>query len=389
MISREPPEFIFPLLKTPNILLRVGKLLFNKHFAARREFKRGDGYSRLPIQLLSIKITNACNLRCKTCGQWGETGYNFSKPVQELKKTVPLSRYLELSNEVKKDRPVFYIWGGEPFLYPDLFEFTAKIKANKSILAVVTNATRLEESAADVVKQGWDALMFSLDGREGIHDRVRGKAGTFEKVARGIEAVQRQKRDNKKTLPWIIPLITINTLNADKLDEILEAAKSLDTDCAVVYYSWFADSDVGERHTHVFQKHFGITPTAWQGYLFDHNVDVEALIESKKRITSRRWGFPIIYIPDLEDSDLRRYYSEPGNFFGYGPCISPWMGVELMPNGDVATCRDYPDFITGSILTSRLYEIWNGARYVEFRKALHDAGGTFPGCARCCGLMGW
>ncbi len=389
MISREPPDFIFPLLKTPGILARVGRLLIAKHFSAKREYRRGDGYSRLAIQQISIKITNVCNLRCKTCGQWGETGYNFSKPVRELRKTVPLARYLELSDEVKKDRPVYYIWGGEPFLYPDLFAFTEKIKANKSILALVTNATLLEESAKEVVDQGWDALMFSLDGPEAIHDEARGKAGTFRKVARGIEAVQRKKRDKKKTLPWIMPLITVSTLNAHKLDEILETAKALDADCAVVYYSWFADREIGARHTRVFQKYFGITPTSWQGYLFDHDVDVDALIESKKRIASRRWGFPTIYIPDLDDTDLRRYYREPGNFFGYGPCISPWMVAELMPNGDVATCRDYPDYITGNILDEKLYDIWNCDKYVGFRKALHEAGGTFPGCARCCGLMGW
>ena len=389
MNSREPIEFLLPLLRTPNILMQGLKTMAVKHFSVKREIKRGDGISRLPIQQLCIKITNACNLRCRTCGQWGETGYNFSKPAEELRQIVPIERYLEMADEVKSTRPIYYIWGGEPFLYPDLMKFTARIKKNKSVLSLVTNATYLEEHAKEVVDQGWDALMFSLDGPEAIHDEARGRVGTFRKVAKGIEAVQRYKKDQKKTLPWIMPLITVSKLNAHKLDEILDAAKELQTDCAVIYYSWFTNETIGEKHSEIFRNNFNVNPTSWKGYLFDHNVDAQELIESKKRISAKKWGFPIIFIPDLKDSDIARYYQEEDNFFGYGPCISPWMVMELMPNGDTATCRDYPDYITGNIMKNKLSEIWNGEKYIKFRQALSQCGGTFPICARCCGLMGW
>lgn len=389
MNSKEPIDFIIPMLKTPHILSRGLRAMFMKHFGAKWEYNRGDGISRLGIQQISIKITNACNLRCKTCGQWGETGYNFSKPAEELKQIVPASRYLELVDEAEKDKPIYYIWGGEPFLYPDLMKVTAKIKEKKSILALVTNATYLEEHAEEIVDQGWDALMFSLDGPEAIHDEVRGRKGTFQKVAKGIEAVQRIKKEKKKTLPWIMPLITVSVSNADSLDGILQAAKQLNTDCAVIYYSWFTDETIGKLHTQTFQKEFGINPSAWKGYLFNHQVDTQALLESKKRIAGQKWGFPVIYIPELKDKDLPLYYQDPSQFFGYGPCISPWMVTELMPNGDVATCRDYPDYITGNIMGQKLSDIWNGEKYVRFRKALKNNGGTFPLCSRCCGLMGW
>ncbi len=389
MHSKEPLTFVLPLLKTPHILSRAARAIYTKHFKATAEFKRGDGISRLPIQQISIKICNACNLRCKTCGQWGETGYNLGKPNAELSKIVPVERYIEIADSVKKDKPIYYIWGGEPFLYPGLMDLTARIKQNKSVLSLVTNATFLESNAKEIVKQGWDALMFSLDGPEPIHDEIRGKQGTFKRVAAGIEAVQRYKRDMKKTLPWIMPLVTISTWNAPKLDEIFEVAKELDTDCVVAYYSWFTNETIGNAHTKIMQKHLGITPTAWKGYLFDHNVDTDALLESLKRIRSRKWGFPIIFIPDLKDEQIPTYYKNPGEFFGFGPCISPFTTVELMPNGDVSPCRDYPDYVTGNILEQSLQDIWNGEKYVKFRKALIDNGGTFPICARCCGLMGW
>ena len=191
MHSKEPWDFIIPLLKTPRIFAKTAKSLYVKHVKALRDYEKStDGKSSINIQQISIKITNACNLRCKTCGQWGETGYNLGKPTSELKKIVPLERYLKLADDVKKDRPIYYIWGGEPFLYPSIMDFTARIKENKSILAVVTNATMLKSYAKEIVSQSWDALMFSLDGPEDIHDKIRGKKGTFQKVAEGIQEVQ-------------------------------------------------------------------------------------------------------------------------------------------------------------------------------------------------------
>ena len=390
MHSKEPWDFIIPLLKTPRIFAKVVKSLYVKHIKAQRDYEKStDGTSSINIQQISIKITNACNLRCKTCGQWGETGYNLGKPTSELKKIVPLERYLKLADNVKKDHPIYYIWGGEPFLYPNIMDFTARIKENKSILAVVTNATMLKSCAKEIVSQGWDVLMFSLDGPEDIHDKIRGKKGTFQKVADGIQEVQKCKKDMRKKLPWIIPLVTVSVDNAAWLDKIFETGKILNADCIGVYYSWFTNRRIGEAHTKIFQEKLGITPTAWQGYLFDHNVDTDALQGSLNRIRATKWGFPYIFVPNLKDEQLSEYYKNPGNFFGFGPCISPWYVTELMPNGDVAPCRDYPDYVTGNLMESSIYDIWNGEKYRKFRKVLKENGGTFPICARCCGLMGW
>jgi len=389
MNSKEPLRFFIPMLKTPGMLKRAVRGVFTKHILAKREYKRGDGISRIPIHQISLKIVNACNLRCKTCGQWGETGYNIGKPSSELSKIVPVERYLDMADRVKKHKPIYYIWGGEPFLYPGLFELTDRIKKNGSLLSVVTNGTFTESKAEEIVRQGWDALMFSLDGPEDIHDEIRGKKGTFKKVKAGIDKVQYYKKEMKKTVPWIMPLITVSTWNAHKLDEIFEVARELGTDCIVVYYSWFTDENIGNLHTRVMEKKLDITPTSWKGYLFDHNVDTEALKDSLARIRKKKWNMPRIFIPDLKEDQLAEYYSDPGNFFGYGPCISPWMTVEVMPNGDVSPCRDYPDFVTGNLMEQTLEEIWNGDKYVRFRKALYGSGGTFPICSRCCGLMGW
>lgn len=390
MHSKEPLSFIANMARTPHILRRAVKGLYVKHLSIPREYKRADGYASRPPQQISVKITNACNLRCKTCGQWGETGYNFERSADDLKRLVPVERYLQLADDMRPYRPIYYIWGGEPFLYSGLFEFTDRIKRNNSLLAVVTNATFLDDRAKEVVEQKWDALMFSLDGPEDVHDEIRGRKGTYQKVAEGIERVQRYKRDTKSRLPWVMALVTVSVDNAAWLDKIFEAGEELGVDCMIIYYSWFTTPEIGAAHTRIFEQKLGVTPTKWKGYLFDHNVDVPALTASLERIRARKWKFEHLFIPNLQrPEDLSEYYGNPGNFFGFGPCISPWFVAEVMPNGDVAPCRDYPDYITGNLMQESIFDIWNGERYKKFRLALKDSGGTFPICSRCCGLMGW
>ncbi|MCW8965888.1 MAG: radical SAM protein, partial [Candidatus Pacearchaeota archaeon] len=309
--------------------------------------------------------------------------------AKELNDIVPVERYIEIADEVKKNKPIYYIWGGEPFLYPGLFDLTKKIKDNDSILALVTNATFLTQKAEDIVKQKWDALMFSLDGPEEIHDKIRGKKGTFQKVKEGIQAVKALKTKNKTKLPWIMALVTVSIDNAGSLDTIFETGKELGVDCIIVYYSWFTEEKIGQRHTKLWEKKLGVTPVAWKGYLFDHDIDTKALATSIQKIRAKKWDFPYLFIPELKEEELDTYYKDPTNFFGYGPCISPWMVTEITANVDVAPCRDYPDYIVGNIRETSLKEIWNGEKYKKFRKVLKECGGTFPICSRCCGLMGW
>lgn len=389
MHSREPLRFVLPLMRTPHIFRRVLPAIWTKHVGARREYRRKDGISRLPIQQISIRITHLCNLRCKTCGQWGDTGYNHGKSREEIADTVPLETYLDMVDRFRATRPVYYLWGGEPFLYPGLMDLTARIKEAGSLLALVTNATLLNRYAEEIVRQKWDALMVSVDGPPATHNSIRGQHGAFEKLAAGLAAVQECKRAADSRLPWIMPLVTVSVDNASVIDGIFAEAEKIGADCIVVYYSWFTSEEVGRRHTHIMESRLDTTPTAWKGYLFDHDVDTDALKASLGRVRARTWPFPSIFIPDLKDGQLSEYYRKPEEFFGYGPCTAPWTNVEIMPDGSVTPCRDYPDYVVGNIREQPLEDIWNGERFIRFRQALQESGGTFPICARCCGLMGW
>ncbi len=94
-------------------------------------------------------------------------------------------------------------------------------------------------------------------------------------------------------------------------------------------------------------------------------------------------------IPNIKDKDIAKYYLNSSEMFGYAKCVAPFIMVDIMPNGDVTTCRDFIDIKVGNITEKPLLDIWNGEEFVKFRKLLIENKGLLPQCSRCCGLMGF
>jgi len=390
MHSRVPPSFIFRLFRTPYIMTRVLKGLIRKHVTVKLDYNFGpNGYS-FPLSQISLKITNKCNLRCKMCAQWGEKGYNLHKSWNEINEVVPLDVYKKMVDDVEHLNPIIYIWGGEPFLYKDLMPLVSYMKEKKFIVSVVTNGVKLKENAEEIVDKEWEVLMLSLDGNKEAHDEIRGVDGCFDTLAKGIAEVQRIKKLKNKTLPYVMIFITISKDNAGIIDKIMEIGDEIGADNIIIYYSWFTTEEIGNTHVSLFQEKLDCTPEAWKGYLLDYNqIDIEALQESVRRVKNKKFKFPYMFIPDIPIESIPDYYKHPDKLFGYDNCVAPWLIAEVMPNGDVAPCRDYPDYIVGNIRENSIVDIFNNDRYRKFRTVLKESGGLFPICARCCGLMGF
>lgn len=386
--SRVPLSFLLKMINMRDFLFFTLRFAFRKRFMVNFDYRRKDGRSR-PMQQVNIKITNACNLRCKTCAQWGETGYMIGQPSSVVKETVPLGVYKKMVDDISGIKPWIYIWGGEPFLYPDLLPLLRYMKQQGLIGSVVTNGSFLAKHAEELVDIGWDSLALSLDGTRELHDSIRGIEGTFDSLMASVDAIQRAKRKQRKHKPHITFVTTVSKQNANHLDDIFDIGEKVGADLMLLYYAWFTTEAIGCRHEEVMQRKLGITPSAWKGYLWSFDeVNPPDVVESVKRIRSKKYRFPYLLIPDLGYDDIPRYYQEPAHRFGYNRCVYPWMVTEIMPNGDVATCRDFPDVVAGNIKQQSVLEIFNNEKYRKFRKALKEEG-VFPICARCCGLMGW
>ncbi|MCB9247272.1 MAG: hypothetical protein H6613_01355 [Ignavibacteriales bacterium] len=59
-------------------------------------------------KIISFTLLNACNLRCKMCGQWSETGYLKNKIV-EANPQLDLEVWKKLIDEISKHKIRFIL----------------------------------------------------------------------------------------------------------------------------------------------------------------------------------------------------------------------------------------------------------------------------------------
>jgi radical SAM protein with 4Fe4S-binding SPASM domain len=389
-MRRVPTQFIGSVCRNPDLMVNFGRGAYRQFVKSKLDYNREDGSSSA-LWLLSLRITHRCNHRCAICAQWGKAGYNARDDTPKVTGEVPFETYKKVIDEVAPKKVHVYITGGEPFLYESLVPLVNYIKEKGLKVQIVTNGVGLEKNAQTIVENGWDMICVSFDGPKEIHDKCRGVPGAFETATKGIAAIQKLKKELKKTKPVIFVLTTISVNNQYTLLDTVAEAEKLRPNGMVVYYSWFTQEWIGQKHTQIFNEKLGITPFAWKGYVRDtQTLDIPKIVEQVSAIKSRKNKTKILFVPDLPIDQIPTYYNEPQNFFGYKNCKSPWFQLDVMPNGDVVNCRDFPDFVTGNIKDSTIEEIYNGEKHRKYRRALRSCeNGVFPICSRCCGLMGY
>ncbi len=374
-------------------MVQVDKFL--RYLSPRSEQGTGN-----KIRQCSIRITDVCNLRCHTCGQWGDKGFLRSCSLKELKnQEVTPQRYLDLLRDLKENghTPSVYLWGGEPMLYKgsvDIIEEAARLGMPPFI---ATNGTGLVEHAERLVSAPMFVIQISVDGPDAqTHNASRPGASAsvdnFATITRAIDTITEIRKDKKQRLPLIAALTTINNVNYNRLVDIYEVFRDK-VDFAVFYLAWWIDEASAQKHAQDFEERFGFRPEKHFGWIGNWRPpDYGVLSDQLKRISDRAGslsGPAVIIMPPLTDArDLETYYTDHDCRFGFDRCVSIFSAVEINSNGDMSPCRDYHDFVVGNIKEKTITDLWNSEPYRKFRKSISEKG-LMPVCTRCCGLMGY
>ncbi len=377
---------------------RAKFLLACKYPAAARERIRSRFRTRLKIAprvkkgidrapgptTISLNLTHLCNLRCEMCGQW-------RRQDVYRKEFLPLEKLRPLVDELSVSSPKFYLWGGEPLLYPELIELLRYLREKRQYTIINTNGVLLKKYAAEMVSLEVDGLDLSLDGPPEVHDRIRGVPGTYRKVMDGLRLLREERRKQGAKKPMVKAITTISALNIDRLGETLELFDASGLFDAVIFnLGWFTTEKIGRATDRIFRRYLGCPAVSWKDFVGAlGEVDpgkVKAFMETVS--ARRRTGPPVFFIPDLSPGRVEEYYSRPASFLGRKACFSPWLNIEVRPNGDLTFCPDFPDYIIGNINQESFSEIWNGDRARKFRRLLIERG-LFPICSRCCGLFAY
>lgn len=350
----------------------------------RGEFEGWEGRARPPL-LVQIKVTNRCNMRCKMCGQWGETGYHKQ---WEGDQSVDVELAKRFVDDARRMGAGMTLWGGEPLIYRHLAQLLEHAHARRTPMGIITNGLTLGKNAKLLVDTRVKDLIVSLDAPPEIHDRVRGVEGAFEKVVAGMHEVDRHKR----ALGLKRPDFNISTVVSEDtyrtLEPLLErlAAENLGIQHVVCTLRWWTDRATGEAYERAMLRSFGCNAPSWTGFLVDPrpDIDTDELAVIFQRIRGRRWPFKVVMHPRLTPEQVAVFFHNTTISFGRNHCASPWVYCLLLPSGELTFCPDFPDYRFGSLAEQPFEQLWNGERAMAFRQRLLD--GLLPICPRCCGM---
>ena len=384
------------LFERPEFSVSGAKLLLSRLLLNMRVPADGAGAG---IRQVSLRLTDVCNLRCHTCGQWGDNGYLVGRSMRDLVRgEVPVERYIALLDDLVAHghKPGVYLWGGEPMLYRGLVPLVEAAARLGLPTSIATNATRLAENAEHLVGAPMFLIQVSIDGPDAeTHNASRPGANVshdnFATITDALAAVKAERVRRGARLPILAGLCTINSRNADRLVDMYDAFADK-VDVLVFYLAWWIDEASAAQHTHDFMRRFGEMPTKHLGWIggwrpADYEGLSRQLAALERRGTSPK-GPGVLIVPHLTAAkDLERYYTDHSATFGHNRCTSIYRAVEINANGDMSPCRDYYDYVVGNVKTHTITELWNSERYRRFRTSLRQDG-LMPVCTRCCGLMG-
>jgi MoaA/NifB/PqqE/SkfB family radical SAM enzyme len=358
-------------------LFKVGRIrFFKKHDYGCNHFKN--------LALVYFKLTGSCNLRCKMCGQYGIKGVMNDRAAEEAKKTLPLEAWKKLVDEIAPRKPAVYIWGGEPFLYPDLFPLVKYIMDKGLFVCVNTNGTLIEKHADQIVRDKWNSILVSLDAFRDINDEQRG-TGSYDKVIAGFQAINREKEKQKTKYPLMGMVTVVTNKNYMDLANLAEASKEYNIGIHVLNMGTYTNDNIVATQRRFMKEKLDTDIDCLEAYNTGYNlgIDGKELHDILLSLHKNKYGHPILSVPVLNPEKTHTYYAELETPVR-DHCIVPWCQANINYNGDVHFCADYPDYILGNITEQSFKEIYNGERANLFRKTIHESeGGMFPGCLRC------
>jgi MoaA/NifB/PqqE/SkfB family radical SAM enzyme len=293
----------------------------------------------------SLQTTEACNLHCKMCTFWQYDGP--TPDLERLQRIVVALRKLGIKH--------VNLWGGEPYLHPDIVALFRFIKQQGCTLGVITNGTKLDEAKLQGSVEWLDEMTFSVDSPHAeVHDRIRGTKGSHTTILANIERFLQLRGDRKK------PTLTIDcTVQADNVEHVDQMVAFAERYGADLQLDPAQIQGYGNRLNHAILK---IPPELRWATM----QKLEALKAQGKRLNSS--GNLKLMDSYLAGRDI------------HVPCFFPYIGMLVNPWGDVIYCWGW-DKKMGNLLDGDFRRRWRDPEYRELRR--QTLCGEMGRCRQC------
>jgi molybdenum cofactor biosynthesis enzyme MoaA len=169
--------------------------------------------------VMNVKITSSCNGSCLFCFENIDDGYTPAG-------TASVDELVEISNGKLARYRIVSILGGEPLVYPYLWEYIMGIRSSKDKIYLTTNGILLPEKWK--IASALDGINVSLHGyNEETAKSIMGSCPDFTELAR---AIRRIHENYKIKVRLNCNLHSSVFKSEDDIEEMIQTAKWLGAD---------------------------------------------------------------------------------------------------------------------------------------------------------------
>ena len=169
------------------------------------------------MRFMFFELTHKCNLSCVHCG----SDCIKDNKSEDLSSEVVISTLKEIKNHYNCHEITVILSGGEPTLYPGVWDLGKKIIELEFPWGMVTNGLSWDKDTIRKAKESrMHTVTVSLDGLEQNHNWFRGNPKSFRKAVNAIEMILDTPEIYKKDV-----MTCVNRRNLDELDELFDFLK--------------------------------------------------------------------------------------------------------------------------------------------------------------------
>jgi MoaA/NifB/PqqE/SkfB family radical SAM enzyme len=365
-----------------------------------------DGRCLVAPDWLVLGINNFCDLKCKMCdvGLGDDATVFWKNLIGDDPRNMSLAMLGQILDGAEQlwPRPKIGLAFTEPLLHKQIVEIVSTIVRRGFFASLTTNGSQLPRLADPLVEAGLQEITISVDGPAAIHDKIRGRQGTFDKLYAGVERLNAARQRSGRPHPVVRLSFTVLQDNYLQIADFIQAVVPLRPASINISLQNFITEEMAGLHNGAHGGQFGgalrVTPSNL-GAAELSAIDIAQLQRELARALELHHAGgaqggaprpPIQLVPSrMNDNLLSRYYGHPLDFIGSRRCTDPFSMMMIRTDGTVIPAHGRCfDLEVGRVGQSSLPEIWNSDTFRAFRRLLLENGGTLPACARCCGIIG-
>jgi radical SAM protein with 4Fe4S-binding SPASM domain len=357
---------------------------------SRRAGEGGDWHARQLPEEVAFKLTNRCDLRCDHCYQWNDSGYHHGLAAAEKRGDLDLSIIAKVLTATRALKSNIFLWGGEPLVYRDWDGLVDLLVAEERWTSVCTNGTQIERRLGSLLRLSERLeLVIAVDGFEAEHDALRGK-GSYQRMMKGLRTLVAQKKAGAYRGEITVNCVFQDSM-VDRLFDLVSLLQDEGVDTAYLSFPWYlADETSAMMDDHVAAHFPWLTPggggrkPSWHSYKFRLDpARFDTLRAELDRIDAAAWRMKVRYNPALQGDELREFLMgshRPAQ--NKTRCLSLRTRMDVFPNGEVVSCKFFPEFAVGNLAEAEVAEVWQGSRFDQVRETVSRCG-LMPVCSKC------